>query len=204
MDLHFSAYGYTDLEMGFRAGDEEGTGQMQHMQPLEVEVRAIHGVDVSDLGQQQVGEVDVVQSGVGDVDKVGVLPRWSSSVCILSTARLSVRAQCCNTGQVGTSGEQTGRAGDKRGGRLDDGVLPCRARPPGQPIDGGRGSHRILQRKATDDDASSMPLNTIARSPSATEHAGHRNTSGSGAPGRFVIRLASTLIISGAPRPKST
>ena len=49
--------------------DEEGAGLMQRVQPREVDVAAIHDVEGTGLGKQQIEHVDVVQLAVGDVDE---------------------------------------------------------------------------------------------------------------------------------------
>ena len=57
------------LEIGLGAGDEEAFRLVQLMKPLEVDVAAIHDVESTGLGQQQVQNVDVVQFAVADVDE---------------------------------------------------------------------------------------------------------------------------------------
>ena len=44
---------------------------MQRVQPLEVEIAAIHHVEGAGLDEQHVEHVDVVQLAVGDVDEGG-------------------------------------------------------------------------------------------------------------------------------------
>ena len=48
------------IEIRLRAGHEEGTGLMQEVEPPEVEIPAVHHVDGTGLGDQQVENVDVV------------------------------------------------------------------------------------------------------------------------------------------------
>ena len=57
------------LEIGLGAGDEEGSGQVQAVQPLEVQIAAVHDIEGAGLGQQLVEHVDIVQFPVGDVNE---------------------------------------------------------------------------------------------------------------------------------------
>ena len=58
-----------DLEIGLGAGDEEAAGLVKAVQPLEIEVAAIHDVEGAGLGQQLIEDVDVVHLAVADVDE---------------------------------------------------------------------------------------------------------------------------------------
>ena len=78
------------IHVRFGAGDEEGAGKMQPMEAGEINAAAIHDVNSARFREQQVESVDVVQLAVRNVDELGMLPRKSSSVCIL-TAALVVR-----------------------------------------------------------------------------------------------------------------
>ena len=53
------------------AGDEEGAGLMQRVQPGEVHIAPIHHVEGAGLDRQDVQHVDVVQLAVADVDEGG-------------------------------------------------------------------------------------------------------------------------------------
>src|SRR5438270_4301382 len=59
----------TGIEIGLRAGREEGAGLMQHVEPLEVEIAAVHHVNGTGFGEQQVEDIDIVQPSVGDVNE---------------------------------------------------------------------------------------------------------------------------------------
>ena len=59
---------------------------MEAVEPLEIEVAAIHHVEGARLGNQHVEDVDIVQFAVGDVDELGIAPRRSSSVCSFTAA----------------------------------------------------------------------------------------------------------------------
>ena len=48
-------------DIGLVADNEEGGGQGQGKQALEVEIGAVHDVDGAGLGYQQVKDVDIVQ-----------------------------------------------------------------------------------------------------------------------------------------------
>jgi len=49
--------------------DEEGAGLVQDIEPREVDITAIHDVDRTGLGKQQIKDVHVVQLAVRDVDE---------------------------------------------------------------------------------------------------------------------------------------
>ena len=55
------------FEVGLGAGDKEAFGLVQLIEPIEVDVAAVHDVESAGLGQQQVQNVDVVQFAVADV-----------------------------------------------------------------------------------------------------------------------------------------
>ena len=77
-----------DVRLGTR--DEEGPGLVQHIKAGKVDVATIHDVDGSGFRQEHIEGMNVVQLAIRDVDKIGMLPRRSSSVCIF-TAALVVR-----------------------------------------------------------------------------------------------------------------
>ena len=72
-------------------------GSWKRVQPLEVEVAAVHDVERAGLGNQPVKDVDVVQLAVADVRKLGMLPRRSSSVCSLIAALVDRKTAHGNT-----------------------------------------------------------------------------------------------------------
>ena len=49
-----------EFEVGFGASDKEAGGLMEAVEPLEVEVAAIHHVEGARLGNQHVEDVDIV------------------------------------------------------------------------------------------------------------------------------------------------
>ena len=57
------------IHVRFGAGDEEGSGQMQHMEPGEIDIAPIHDVDRARLRKQQVKRVNVVQLAIRNVDE---------------------------------------------------------------------------------------------------------------------------------------
>ena len=59
------------IQVRLGAGDEEGTGLLQGVQPLEVQIAAIHDVDRSGFRHQHIEHIDIVQLAVGDVDEAG-------------------------------------------------------------------------------------------------------------------------------------
>jgi hypothetical protein len=75
-----------EFEIGFGAGGEEAGGLMEAVEPLEVEVAAVHDVEGAGLGNQYIEDIDVVQFAVGNVDKTGIAPRKSSSGCSFTAA----------------------------------------------------------------------------------------------------------------------
>jgi hypothetical protein len=80
------------MEVHVRLGscDEEGPCQMQRMEPVEIDVAAIHHVDGTGLWYQQVEGMDIVQLAVGDVDEAWNVAAQVEQVCIF-TAALVVR-----------------------------------------------------------------------------------------------------------------
>ena len=58
-------------DIGLVPDHEEGGGQGQGEQALEVEVGAVHDVDGAGLGDKQVEYLDVVEFAIGDMDKRG-------------------------------------------------------------------------------------------------------------------------------------
>jgi hypothetical protein len=54
-----------------RPGDKKRTRLIECEQPLEIEIRPIHHVESTGLGDQQIEHVDIVQFAVGDVDEGG-------------------------------------------------------------------------------------------------------------------------------------
>lgn len=57
------------IHVRLRPCDEEGAGQMQHIESGEIDIAAIHDVDGTWLGKQQVESVHIVQLAVGYGDK---------------------------------------------------------------------------------------------------------------------------------------
>ena len=57
------------LEIRFAAGHEEAAGFVKAVQPLEVEIAAIHDVERAGLGQQLIEDVDLVHLAVADVEE---------------------------------------------------------------------------------------------------------------------------------------
>ena len=57
------------IHVRFGAGDEEGSGQVQHMESGEIDIAAIHDVYRARLWEQQVERVNVVQLAIRDVDE---------------------------------------------------------------------------------------------------------------------------------------
>src|ERR1700730_14319302 len=50
-------------------GDEEGSGQVQHIEPGEIDIAPIHDVDRARLREQQLERVNVVQLAIRNVDE---------------------------------------------------------------------------------------------------------------------------------------
>jgi len=57
------------IHVRFGTGDEEGAGQMQPMEPDEIDIAAIHHVDGARFREQQIERVDIVQLAVRDMDE---------------------------------------------------------------------------------------------------------------------------------------
>jgi len=57
------------VHVRFGAGDEEGSGEVQHMEPGEIDIAPIHDVDRARLREQQVERVNVVQLAIRNVDE---------------------------------------------------------------------------------------------------------------------------------------
>ena len=57
--------------VGLGADDEEGGGLVEGVEAVEVEVAAVHDVEGTGFGQEQVKDLDIVQFAIGDVDKRG-------------------------------------------------------------------------------------------------------------------------------------
>jgi hypothetical protein len=57
------------IHVRFGASDEEGSGQMQHVEAGEIDIAAIHDVDRASLREQQVKCVNVVQFAVRNMDE---------------------------------------------------------------------------------------------------------------------------------------
>ena len=57
------------IHVRFGAGDEESSGEMQHMEPGEIDIAPIHNVDRARLREQQVERVNIVQLAVRNVDE---------------------------------------------------------------------------------------------------------------------------------------
>ena len=60
-----------EIEIAFGAGNEERFGLMQDVEPLEVEIAAVHDVVGAGHRHKMVQNVDVVQFSVGNQDKFG-------------------------------------------------------------------------------------------------------------------------------------
>jgi len=60
-----------EQEVRFRADDEERRAHGESVQPLEIDVAAIHEVDGPGLRQNLVEDVDVVHFSIGNADKGG-------------------------------------------------------------------------------------------------------------------------------------
>ena len=56
-------------EIRLGAGNEEGSGLMQDVEPLEIQIPAVHHADRARFRDQQVEDIDVAQLPVGDVNK---------------------------------------------------------------------------------------------------------------------------------------
>src|SRR2546423_7459541 len=74
------------IHVRFGTGDKEGAGQMQPMEPDEIDIAAIHHVDGARFREEQIERVDIVQLAVREWMKLGMLPRKSSRVCIFTAA----------------------------------------------------------------------------------------------------------------------
>lgn len=59
------------FEVGSGASDEEGLGQMQPVEALEIQVSAIHDIVSPGQRNQAIENIDVVQFPVGDQDEIG-------------------------------------------------------------------------------------------------------------------------------------
>ncbi len=57
------------IHVRFGAGDEEGSGEMQHMEAGEIDITPIHNVDGSRLREQKIERVNVVQLAIRNVDE---------------------------------------------------------------------------------------------------------------------------------------
>jgi len=57
------------IHVRFGASDEEGSGQMQHVEAGEIDIAAVHDVDRASLREEQVKCVNVVQFAVRNVDE---------------------------------------------------------------------------------------------------------------------------------------
>src|SRR3954452_5015665 len=57
------------IHVRFGTGDKEGAGQMQPMEPDEIDIAAIHHVDGARFREQQIERVDIVQLAVRDMDE---------------------------------------------------------------------------------------------------------------------------------------
>src|SRR5690242_3067321 len=62
------------FEVGFGAGNEEALALVEAIEPLEIQVSAVHDVEGARLGNQHIEDVDVVQFAVGNVNKTGNCP----------------------------------------------------------------------------------------------------------------------------------
>src|SRR5271165_6426132 len=63
-----------ETEILASSGDEEGAMQGPAIEPLEIEIAAIHDVESAGFGSEQVQNVDIVHLGRRDADKRGNLP----------------------------------------------------------------------------------------------------------------------------------
>jgi hypothetical protein len=71
-------------QIRFGARDEEGASLLQRMEAAEVDLATVHHVDGAGFGNQHVKRMNIVQLAVRDMEKLGILPRRSSSVCIFT------------------------------------------------------------------------------------------------------------------------
>ena len=60
-----------EREVGSSTGDEEAPGLIEGVEAIEVEIAAVHHVESTGFGDEQVENVDVVQPAFGDVDEAG-------------------------------------------------------------------------------------------------------------------------------------
>jgi hypothetical protein len=57
------------IHVRFGTGDEESSGEMQYMEPGEIDIAPIHDVDRARLREQQVERVNIVQLAIRNVDE---------------------------------------------------------------------------------------------------------------------------------------
>ena len=76
------------IHVDFRSRDKESAGLMQNVEPAKIDIAAIHDIDSSSLGRDQIKRKRVAHFSVGNMDEtgLGMGPRKSSSVCILIAA----------------------------------------------------------------------------------------------------------------------
>src|SRR5262245_13515014 len=60
-----------EFEVGSGTGNEEALALMEPVEPLEVEVSAIHNIEGTRLGDEHIEDVDVVQFAIGNMDETG-------------------------------------------------------------------------------------------------------------------------------------
>src|SRR5580692_5269577 len=74
------------LHVDLGPGDKERTGLMDHIKSLEINITAIHDVDGAGLGCDQIEGQGITHLPSEIWIKLGIGPRRSSSVCILTAA----------------------------------------------------------------------------------------------------------------------
>src|SRR5215510_12401204 len=60
-----------EFEVGSGTGNEEALALMEPVEPLEVEISAIHDIEGTRLGDEHIEDVDVVQFAIGNMDETG-------------------------------------------------------------------------------------------------------------------------------------
>src|SRR3954471_5783126 len=74
------------LHVGLGSRDEECTGLMDHMESPEIDVAAIHDVNRPSFQNDQIQRKGITHFPLETWIKLGIGPRRSSSVCILTAA----------------------------------------------------------------------------------------------------------------------
>src|SRR5690242_21276285 len=97
------------IHVRFGASDEEGSGQVQHMEPGEIDIAPIHDVYCARLREQQVERVNVMQFAIRHVDEARDVAAQVKKGFIF-TAGLGVRELAPRkTGRQKTIGGQSER-----------------------------------------------------------------------------------------------